>query len=353
MVSRASRHFARRSETGRFAGGEPRGLAATQPWTNDCLVSEEGVLNPGLQVVSRGVRKLNPAQAFAGANRRRIRTAQFANRDKHGPRRLPGPEPAVSGSEPRGLDGQDPAESRRFLSLGLSVRGKSLQQQTRWRWAQSIANSSLSLKSLIHRENTGKLSGSQLPASPASPIRPVLAVLAGVFPEVGNREIPATEHGFAGPESTSVHREIPRERPQGLPRGAASRGCRTRRAMEARADRCRHVRPSASSHLAPAANLVARPQFRPGDSSEVGRNRQSRQALRSCKCGSFCSADFWHRTGYHQQARVENTFFRYKSIIGDRLRSRHPMSQKAEALIACNILNRVAELGRPQSFAMK
>jgi hypothetical protein len=58
-------------------------------------------------------------------------------------------------------------------------------------------------------------------------------------------------------------------------------------------------------------------------------------------------------SGYHQQARVENTFFRYKSIIGDRLRSRHPMSQKAEALIACNILNRVAELGRPQSFAMK
>jgi IS5 family transposase len=58
-------------------------------------------------------------------------------------------------------------------------------------------------------------------------------------------------------------------------------------------------------------------------------------------------------SGYHQQARVENTFFRYKSIIGDRLRGRHPRSQEAEALIACNILNRSAELGRPQSFAMK
>jgi IS5 family transposase len=44
-------------------------------------------------------------------------------------------------------------------------------------------------------------------------------------------------------------------------------------------------------------------------------------------------------SGYHQQARVENTFFRYKSIIGDRLRARHPKSQEAEALIACNILN--------------
>ncbi len=57
-------------------------------------------------------------------------------------------------------------------------------------------------------------------------------------------------------------------------------------------------------------------------------------------------------SGYHQQARVENTFFRYKSIIGDRLRARHPKSQEAEAIIACNILNRMTELGRPESFAI-
>jgi IS5 family transposase len=57
-------------------------------------------------------------------------------------------------------------------------------------------------------------------------------------------------------------------------------------------------------------------------------------------------------SGYHQQARVENTFFRYKSIVGDSLRARHPKSQKAEALIACNILNRMTELGRPESFAI-
>jgi hypothetical protein len=58
-------------------------------------------------------------------------------------------------------------------------------------------------------------------------------------------------------------------------------------------------------------------------------------------------------SGDHRQARVENTFFRYQSIIGDRLRARHPESQEAEALIACNILNRMFELGRPKSFAMK
>jgi len=49
---------------------------------------------------------------------------------------------------------------------------------------------------------------------------------------------------------------------------------------------------------------------------------------------------------------VENTFFRYKMIIGDRLRARPPKSQEVEAVIACNILNRMTVLGRPESFAI-
>jgi IS5 family transposase len=57
-------------------------------------------------------------------------------------------------------------------------------------------------------------------------------------------------------------------------------------------------------------------------------------------------------SGYHRQARVENVFFRYESIIGDRLRARHPKSQEAEALIACNILNGITTLGRPASCAI-
>ena len=62
----------------------------------------------------------------------------------------------------------------------------------------------------------------------------------------------------------------------------------------------------------------------------------------------------WKRvSGYHRQGTVENAFFRYKSIIGDRLRARHPMSQRAEVLIACNVLNRMFELGRPVSRAIR
>ena len=58
------------------------------------------------------------------------------------------------------------------------------------------------------------------------------------------------------------------------------------------------------------------------------------------------------RTHYHQQARVENAFFRYKSIIGDGLRARTPGGRTAETLLACNILNAMTDMGRPASYAI-
>jgi len=57
-------------------------------------------------------------------------------------------------------------------------------------------------------------------------------------------------------------------------------------------------------------------------------------------------------SGYHRQARVENTFFRYETIVGPRLRARNSGSQQAEAL-TCSILNRMAGLGMPKSLAME
>ena len=55
-------------------------------------------------------------------------------------------------------------------------------------------------------------------------------------------------------------------------------------------------------------------------------------------------------SGYHRQSRVENTFFRYKSIIGDGLRARSPAGQGSEVVLGCEILNRMTELGRPVSY---
>jgi hypothetical protein len=58
-------------------------------------------------------------------------------------------------------------------------------------------------------------------------------------------------------------------------------------------------------------------------------------------------------SGYHQQARAENAFMRYKRILGDRLHARDGDTQIVEARLACNILNRMTELGMPASYAVR
>ena len=60
----------------------------------------------------------------------------------------------------------------------------------------------------------------------------------------------------------------------------------------------------------------------------------------------------WQKeSGYRQQARVENGFFRHKSLLGGGLRARNSNAQRREAIIGCHILNQMAELGRPESRA--
>ena len=55
-------------------------------------------------------------------------------------------------------------------------------------------------------------------------------------------------------------------------------------------------------------------------------------------------------SGYHRQARVEDAFFRYKSIIGDSLHARSLAGQRTEAVLACDILNQMTQRGRPASY---
>ncbi len=61
----------------------------------------------------------------------------------------------------------------------------------------------------------------------------------------------------------------------------------------------------------------------------------------------------WQKeSGYRQQARVENGFFRYKSLLGDGLKAKNRNAQTREVMIGCHILNRMAALGRPESYAV-
>ena len=57
-------------------------------------------------------------------------------------------------------------------------------------------------------------------------------------------------------------------------------------------------------------------------------------------------------SGYHQQGTVENAFFRYKSMLGDKLHARGLAAQKTEVAVGCKILNRLLGLGRPRSVAL-
>ncbi|MBW2459795.1 MAG: IS5 family transposase, partial [Deltaproteobacteria bacterium] len=56
--------------------------------------------------------------------------------------------------------------------------------------------------------------------------------------------------------------------------------------------------------------------------------------------------------GYRQQARVEGTFLRYKRTLGCALQARGFEAQAKESMIGSNILNRMLELGRPDSVAV-
>ncbi len=83
--------------------------------------------------------------------------------------------------------------------------------------------------------------------------------------------------------------------------------------------------------------------------------RRPRASVRDCTITRVkkIGRRLWKKeSGYHRQARVENAFFRYKSIIGDRLRARNSRAQETEVMTACNILNRMTEAGRPASFSI-
>ena len=58
----------------------------------------------------------------------------------------------------------------------------------------------------------------------------------------------------------------------------------------------------------------------------------------------------WQKTsGYNARAGAEGTMSRYKLIIGDTLRSHSRPAQEVETRIAVTVLNRMLDLGLPES----
>lgn len=58
-------------------------------------------------------------------------------------------------------------------------------------------------------------------------------------------------------------------------------------------------------------------------------------------------------TGYCRRSLVETAMYRYKTIIGRRLRARTLPNQQTEAKVGCNVLNRMTRLGMPISVRIK
>ena len=84
-------------------------------------------------------------------------------------------------------------------------------------------------------------------------------------------------------------------------------------------------------------------QLKPGVDVWRERNRNIRSRAR-------LGARRWHtKSGYSRRSLVENTIYRYKTIIGPAMRSRTPQGQRVEARVGCRILNAMAALGMPES----
>ncbi len=93
----------------------------------------------------------------------------------------------------------------------------------------------------------------------------------------------------------------------------------------------------------------------PSKSATRSRQRRSRSSARDrtiMRVKKIGRRQWKKESGYHHQAGVENSFFRYKTIVGPRLRARNLESRQAEAIIACNILNQMTVLEKPESFAI-
>ena len=113
------------------------------------------------------------------------------------------------------------------------------------------------------------------------------------------------------------------------------------------ADAAYDTRPIYDAAQAKGSEVVVPPA---SNASSSLRRRRSKARNRTVKRVMDIGRRRWNKeSGYHRQGRVENTFFRYKAVIGDRLRARALSAMETETAVACNVLNRMRVLGWPTS----
>ncbi len=98
----------------------------------------------------------------------------------------------------------------------------------------------------------------------------------------------------------------------------------------------------------PAPQVVIPPRKTAVLSSEIGEEQtdRDRHILELAAKGRMA----WQKAhGYGRRSLVETTIGRYKSIVDDRLHTRHDDAQPVELAIGIKVLNRMANLAKPAS----
>ena len=64
-------------------------------------------------------------------------------------------------------------------------------------------------------------------------------------------------------------------------------------------------------------------------------------------------AEAWKKEAkHHRRSLAETAVLRFKALFSDKLRSREVERQRTEVMVRCAALNRMTELGMPQSYAV-
>ena len=102
----------------------------------------------------------------------------------------------------------------------------------------------------------------------------------------------------------------------------------------------------AARHPEAAVIVPPRSTAVPSDTAETTPTQRDRHLQAIAETGRMG----WQRaSGYNIRARIEAAVSRYKRVIGDTLRSQTDGRQATEVAIAVGVLNRMLELGRPES----
>jgi hypothetical protein len=98
----------------------------------------------------------------------------------------------------------------------------------------------------------------------------------------------------------------------------------------------------------------ATPTFVPRRTTRAGiaEDPTGRRAARNRMLGQLAARgrSAWQvLSGYTRRSIAENTMFRFKQLFGGRLWARRYATQRTEALVKCAILNRMTQLGMPET----